>query len=107
MTDPAQYTAHDDNAMTSLDQTCPDCNSEGNRRVLLDTDCPRYMQNGRLMACLHCGNAIRFECRAPDEDGDLLEDGCGWWFQYPLHPQASNYARMGQEPSWDYKRYNL
>ena len=103
----AELVANVDNWMTEPDETCPDCGSTGNRRVSIDTDCPRYMQNGRLMACMGCGNAVRFECRTPDEDGDLLDDGCGWWFQYPLHPQAANRALMGQAPAWDFARYQL
>lgn len=100
--------ASDDNWMTLPDECCPSCFSAYNRRVLVDTDCPRWMgPEGRIMACMGCGNATRFDCRAPDEDGDLLEDGCGWWFQYPLHPQASAHASMGRAPAWDYKRYLL
>lgn len=99
--------ADDDNWMTSPGENCPRCDSLGNRRIRMDLDCPRYTVNGRLMACMSCGNSVLFECRAPDEDGDLLEDGCGWWFQYPLHPRSSNYAEMGRAPSWDYKRYHL
>jgi hypothetical protein len=98
--------ASDDNWMTLLGEACPVCDSEGNRRVLVDLNCPRWMgPDDRLMACMGCGNAARFECRAPDEDGDLFEAGCGWWFQYPLHPRASEYPSMGRAPSWNYKRY--
>ncbi|NUS83699.1 MAG: hypothetical protein HOY75_13370 [Streptomyces sp.] len=103
----AEHVANDDNWMTAPEETCPGCGSERNRRVRIDLDCPRFMQGGRLMACQGCGNAVRFECQAPDEDGDLLEDGCGWWFQYPLHEQAANWPSMGQAPSWDYARYRL
>jgi hypothetical protein len=98
--------ANSDNWMTALGENCPNCDSAGNRRVQIDTACPRYLQNGQLMACIGCGNAVRFECRAPDEDGDLLEDGCGWWFQYPLHPRSSEYPSMGRAPSWNYKGYH-
>lgn len=103
----ATVAANTDNWMTEPHEKCPNCASQGNRRVSVDTDCPRFMQGGQLMACLGCGNAVRFDCRAPDADGDLLDDGCGWWFQYPLHPQASSRASMGQAPAWDFARYHL
>jgi hypothetical protein len=84
-------------------QSCPECSGT----VAYDLDCPRFMQGGRLMACMGCGNAVRFECARPDGDGDLLDPGCGWWFQYPLHPMASSYMAMGVSPDWDYKAYHL
>lgn len=95
-------------ASTETEETqelsCPECGGQ----VRWDLDCPRWKNSqGRLMACMGCGNAVRFECARPDEDGDLLEDGCGWWFQYPLHPESSQYASMGREPAWDYKKYRI
>lgn len=102
-----EHTASDDNWMTLPEETCPGCSSEGNRRVLVGLTCPRFKQDGQIMACIGCGNAAIFECQAPDEDGDLLEDGCGWWFQYPLHPEASGYSNMGAAPTWNYARYQL
>lgn len=101
------YIANDDNWMTLPEETCPNCHSEGNRRVDVSLACPRYMVNGRMAACMGCGNAVRFDCLIPDEDGDLIEAGCGWWFQYPLHPKAPGRQMMGQAPEWDYKRYQL
>jgi hypothetical protein len=89
---------------TEEGHACPECEGTVGYRF----DCPRFMQNGRLMACMSCGNAIRFECAKTDEYGDLDDElGCGWWFQYPLHPMASGYMRMGVTPDWDYKAYNL
>lgn len=101
------YIADPDQWMTEPEQTCPGCGSEGNRRVKISLECPRYIVNGHMAACIGCGNAVHFECQTPDEGGDLLDPGCGWWFQYPLHPHASNYPSMGRAPAWDYKRYQL
>ncbi|WP_406730924.1 hypothetical protein [Streptomyces sp. NBC_01794] len=89
---------------TEPGETCPSCQSS----VRWDLDCPRWKaSNGQLMACMGCGNAVRFECAKPDEDGDLLEPGCGWWFQHPLHPEAASIDSMGAAPAWNYKAYRI
>jgi hypothetical protein len=87
---------------TKPEETCPACSG----RVSRDLDCPRWKNaQGQLMACMGCGNAVRFECAKPDEDGDLLEPGCGWWFQDPLHPESSGFASMGAPPTWNHRAY--
>jgi hypothetical protein len=93
--------------LTEPEDKCPGCASVQGRRIEVSLACPGYTQNGQLMMCIGCGNAVMFECVAPDEDGDLFEPGCGWWFQFPLHPRASTYPAMGRAPEWDYKRYRL
>lgn len=82
-------------------EKCPECQG----LVAWEFECPRWKQAGVVMVCMGCSNAVRFACAEKDEDGDLVEGGCGWWFQSPLHPESSQFPRMGREPGWDYKPY--
>lgn len=73
---------------------CPVCGGQ----VRADLTCHTYPQNGRWMACLPCDSAWAFCCATPDEDGDLLGEGCGWSYTWGLNPR--NPRSVPNEDRW-------
>jgi hypothetical protein len=53
------------------------------------------------MACMSCDSAIEFCCAQPDQDGDLLEDGCGWMYTWGLNRRNPSAVRNEEHrPPW-------
>jgi hypothetical protein len=79
---------------------CPRCSGQ----LRFDLTCHTYGWNddgtgGK--ACMPCDSAWEFWCAMPDDDGDLLEDGCGWSYTWGLNPRNPRAAVNEQRrPSW-------
>jgi len=80
-------------------RNCPDCGGQ----VHWDFTCHTYgwAEDGTGgKACLGCDSAIEFCCARPDQDGDLLEDGCGWAYTWGLSPRNPSFARNEERRPW-------